>query len=711
MARSKKNKNITPETTFKVIELFERNPHRFYTFKHICKELGITAKKYKLELEGILIALVSQQVIEQVEEDVYRSAQQVSPLVGTVDFVNPNFAYIVLDDKKDTDEDIWVNAKNLNGALDGDKVEIHLIHTGRRKLEGRVVRILQKSRREFVGTVDIDKNYAFVIPTDRKMHYDIFIPLADLNGAKDGQRVVVEVTDWKDHTKNPVGRVKKVLGYMGEHETEMHTIMFEFNLPDRFPESVEKEATKISEKIFKKDLKNRRDFRGIPTFTIDPINAKDFDDALSIRPLENGCWEVGVHIADVSHYVRPDTELDKEAYQRATSVYLVDRVVPMLPEKLSNVVCSLRPQEDRLTFSAVFVLDAEAQIKEQWFGRTVIHSNRRFTYEEAQAILESGQGDFAQELRILNELAKKLRKERFDHGAIAFETTEFYFELDPTGKPIQLTPKIRKDAHKLIEEFMLLANKAVATFIYQKKENARPVTMVYRIHEEPEEQKIEDLAKFVHRFGYKLSTKPHEIKRSLNQLSAAVEGKQEQGIIEAQAVRAMAKARYTTEPKGHYGLGFDHYTHFTSPIRRYPDLMVHRLLQHYLEGGKSADRQFYEERCKHCSLIEKRAADAERASIKYKQVEYMENFLKKVMSGYISGITEWGIYVEMDETKCEGLVRYSEMKEDHYIFDEKNYQAVGQKTKKVYRLGDRVHVRVLRTDLQKRTIDLAMLKG
>ncbi|MCS6834269.1 MAG: ribonuclease R, partial [Flammeovirgaceae bacterium] len=377
-------------------------------------------------------------------------------------------------------------------------------------------------------------------------------------------RVVVEVTDWKDHTKNPVGRVKKVLGYMGEHETEMHTIMFEFNLPDCFPESVEKEATKISERIFKKDLKNRRDFRGIPTFTIDPINAKDFDDALSIRPLENGCWEVGVHIADVSHYVRPDTELDKEAYQRATSVYLVDRVVPMLPEKLSNVVCSLRPQEDRLTFSAVFVLDAEAQIKEQWFGRTVIHSNRRFTYEEAQAILESGQGDFAHELRVLNTLAKKLRKERFDHGAIAFETTEFYFELDPTGKPIQLTPKIRKDAHKLIEEFMLLANKAVATFIYQKKENARPVTMVYRIHEEPEEQKIEDLAKFVHRFGYKLSTKPHEIKRSLNQLSASVEGKQEQGIIEAQAVRAMAKARYTTEPKGHYGLGFDHYTHFTS---------------------------------------------------------------------------------------------------------------------------------------------------
>ncbi|GAB4340370.1 MAG: ribonuclease R [Flammeovirgaceae bacterium] len=702
---------INPDTVQKVLELFDNNPQKFYTFKHLCKEFGITAKKYKLELEGILIALISQNFIEEVDDEVFRSTKETEGIIGIVDYVNPSFAYIIPENKKEGDEDIWVNTKNLMRALDGDKVEVQLIHTNKNKPEGKVVRIIERGKREFVGTVDIDTRYAFVIPTDRKMHFDIFVHPADLNGAEDGQRVVVEIIEWKDRDKNPIGRIKKVLGYMGEHETEMHTIMFEFGLPDKFPEDVEHEAEKISTKILKKDLKNRRDFRGVTTFTIDPVNAKDFDDALSIRALENNQWEIGVHIADVSYYVKPDSLLEKEAYQRATSVYLVDRVVPMLPEKLSNVVCSLRPNEDRLTFSVVFVLDDEANILSQWFGRTVIHSNRRFTYEEAQTVLETGKGDYAEELIVLNNLAKKLRKERFKNGAISFESPEFYFELDELGRPIRLTPKIRKDAHKLIEEFMLLANKAVATFVYNKKEQGKPVTMVYRIHDDPDPQRIEDLAHFVHRFGYKLNTKPFALRQSLNQLSQDVEGKQEQGIIEAQALRSMAKARYTTDAKPHYGLGFDHYSHFTSPIRRYPDVMAHRLLQHYLDGGKSVNKEEFEERCKHSSAMEKRAADAERASIKYKQVEYMERFLKKVMSGYISGVTEWGIYVEMDETKCEGLVRYSEMKDDHYIYDEKNFQVVGQKTKKVYRLGDRVHVRVMKTDLEKRTIELNLLKS
>jgi ribonuclease R len=702
---------INPQTAQKVLDLFDRNPQKFYTFKHLCKEFGITAKKYKLELEGVLIALLSQNFIEQVDDDVFRSTKEVEGIVGVVDFVNPSFAYIIPDNKKEGEEDIWVSVKNLMRSLDGDKVEVQLIHTNKNKPEGKVIRILERGKREFVGTVDIDTRFAFVIPTDRKMHYDIFVHSADLNGAEDGQRVVAEVVEWRERDKNPIGRIKKVLGYMGEHETEMHTIMFEFGLPDKFPDEVEHEAEKISDKILKKDIKDRRDFRGITTFTIDPVNAKDFDDALSIKALGNNQWEIGVHIADVSHYVKPDTALEKEAYQRATSVYLVDRVVPMLPEKLSNVVCSLRPNEDRLTFSAVFVLDSEANILSQWFGRTIIHSNRRFTYEDAQTVLETGKGDYAEELILLNNLAKKMKKERFKNGAISFESPEFYFELDELGRPIRLTPKIRKDAHKLIEEFMLLANKAVATFVHHKKEQDKSVTMVYRIHDDPDPQRVEDLASFVHRFGYKLNTKPFALRQSLNQLSQEVEGKQEQGIIESQAVRSMAKARYTTDAKHHYGLGFDHYSHFTSPIRRYPDVMAHRLLQHYLDGGKSANKEEYEMRCKHSSAMEKRAADAERASLKYKQVEYMERFVKKVMSGYISGVTDWGIYVEMDETKCEGLVRYSEMKDDHYIFDEKNFQVVGQKTKKIYRLGDRVHVRVMKTDLEKRTIDLSLLKG
>ncbi|MEO0332106.1 MAG: ribonuclease R, partial [Bacteroidota bacterium] len=501
-------------------------------------------------------------------------------------------------------------------------------------------------------------------------------------------------------------KVTRVLGKAGEHQAEMHSIIAEFGLPFDFPKSVEQEADKIRAGITKKEIAKRRDFRQVTTFTIDPVDAKDFDDALSIQKLDNGLWEIGVHIADVTHYLQLDTALEEEAQDRATSVYLVDRVIPMLPEKLSNELCSLRPEEEKLTFSAVFEMDNEGQIKREWFGRTVIYSDRRFAYEEAQERIDTQKGDFAEEIIQLNNLAKKIRNERFGQGAISFETTEVRFRLDEDGTPVEVIPKVRVDAHKLIEEFMLLANKKVAEFVYNYQNKKEKNTFVYRVHDYPNVEKIADFAQFAQRFGYKLHTTDDKISNSINELMLAVEGKPEQDILQSIAIRTMAKAIYTTEAKGHFGLAFKHYSHFTSPIRRYPDVMTHRLLAHYLDGGKSLDAEPYEKLCEHSSEREKRAADAERASVKYKQVEYMTKREQQEFDGIVSGVTEWGVYVEMVQSKCEGMVRMADMNDDYYEFDAQNFRVIGRRRKRIIALGDKVKVKVIKTDLDRRTIDL-----
>jgi len=552
--------------------------------------------------------------------------------------------------------------------------------------------------------------FAFIIPDFKKVHHDIYVHHDKLNGAKHNDKVIVKITSWPERDKKPEGEVTRILGKAGEHNAEIHSIIAEFGLPLEFPENVEQDAETISDKITAKEIKKRKDFRDVTTFTIDPEDAKDFDDALSLRQLENGNWEIGIHIADVTHYVDPKSDLEEEAVERATSVYLVDRTIPMLPERLSNGLCSLRPEEEKLTFSAVFELDNQANIKSQWFGRTIIYSDRRFTYEEAQERLETGEGDFHKEINQLNSLARVLRKKRFQNGAVNFETVEVKFKLDEKGTPLGVVPKERKEAHMLIEEFMLLANKKVAEFIYNKNKEANPLTFVYRTHDNPDPEKLNTFSNFAKRFGHQMDFDKGGVSKTLNVLMDEINGKPEQNVLEQLAIRSMAKAKYTTNEKGHFGLAFPHYTHFTSPIRRYPDMMVHRLLQRYLDGAKSADKEEYEELCLHSSEREKRAADAERASIKYKQVEYMSILEDKDFAGIVSGVTEWGIYVEISETKCEGMVRISDMDDDYYEFDEQNYRVIGRRNKRMISLGDKVTVRVKATDIDRRTIDLIFVE-
>jgi ribonuclease R len=543
------------------------------------------------------------------------------------------------------------------------------------------------------------------------MVHDIFIPLDGLNGAKQGEKAIAKITDWPEDAKNPIGIITRVLGKQGENNTEMNAILAEYGFPLQFPEEVEKEANEISDVISAEEIKKRRDFRNILTFTIDPFDAKDFDDAISFQRLENGNVEVGVHIADVSHYIIPDSALDKEAFNRATSVYLVDRVIPMLPEKLSNGLCSLRPKEDKLCSAAVFELDANANVINQWFGKTIIHSDRRFAYEEAQEIIEGNSKELYEEMKTLNELAYKLRERKFKEGAISFESTEVKFKLDEAGKPTGVYVKERKDAHKLIEDYMLLANRKVAEFIAKKGKGKQKYTFVYRAHDSPKEEALLNFANFAIRFGYKINTKnDKEIARSLNHLMEDVEGKKEQNVLTQLAIRSMAKAIYTTKKSSHYGLAFDYYTHFTSPIRRYPDVMVHRLLEHYLSGGKSVGEEEYEKKSLHSSQMEKKAADAERASIKYKQAEYLENNIGKEYTGLISGVTEWGMYVEIIENKCEGMIRLRDITDDFYVWDEKNYCIIGQRKKKKYQLGDEVKISVKKVDLAKRQIDFTLVQ-
>lgn len=638
---------------------------------------------------------------------------QLETHTGKVDFVNPNFGFIRYDDEQ---SDIYVSKDDMNGALDGDTVKVIITKPakkGDKNPEGEVVEVISRGRNNIVGKIRVFANYALVSPDVKGFHENVFIPKDKIFGATSDDLVIVDILTYPTLGIQGTGVVTAVLGKSGDNNAEMHAIMAEFGLPVEFPKPVLEEAKKISELISEEEIARRRDMRKVLTFTIDPHDAKDFDDAISFRTLDNGNFEIGIHIADVSHYVTPNSKLEEEAFRRATSVYLVDRTIPMLPEKLSNNLCSLRPKEDKLVFSAVFEMNKEAHILNEWFGRCVIHSDQRFSYEEAQEILEGKPDEiYAPVLQELNALAHVLREQRFRKGAFNFETNEVKFNLDETGKPIGIYQKIRKDAHKLIEEFMLLANKQVATFVYNKApKGVEPYTMVYRIHEPPNPTKLETFSKFAAKMGFTVKTgSTEQLSRSLNHLMVEIEGKPIQNVLESLAVRTMSKAKYSTQNLGHFGLAFDHYSHFTSPIRRYPDVMAHRMLQHYLDGGKSLNAVDFEEKCKHSSDQEKLAAEAERASIKYKQVEYMSfQSRNEVFSGLVSGVTDFGIFIEIDNMGAEGMVRLADLNDDYYEFDADNYRVMGKKTGKVIGFGNQVKVKVKATDIERRSIELELI--
>ncbi|MCX3266351.1 MAG: ribonuclease R [Pedobacter agri] len=705
----KKSGNIKLVLNQLVSDVFEKNNNQLLNYKQVSAKLNLNDQESRETILEILKDGKGAGIYLEPEKGKFKLKELQNFIIGTVDMTADGSAYIVPEDE--FEKDVFVAPKKLKNALHGDTVKAYVFaKKSGRKNDGEVVEIIKRAKSDFTGVIKISDRFAFVIADDKKMMHDIFVPLADTLEAKNGQRVLVTLSDWPESAKNPIGIVKHVLGNQGENNTEMNAILAQYGFPLEFPPQVEKEANAIPEEIPADEIAKRKDFRNVLTFTIDPADAKDFDDAISYQKLPNGNHEIGVHIADVSHYVIQGTDLDKEAYSRATSVYLVDRVIPMLPERLSNGVCSLRPNEDKLCFAAVFELDEQANIQSEWYGRTVIHSDRRFSYEEAQEVIENKEGDYATEILKLNELAYILRDRKFKNGAISFESTEVKFKLDESGKPIGVYVKERKDAHKLIEDYMLLANRKVAEFVAKKQKGEKKLTFVYRVHDSPNMETLNTFATFASRFGYKINTKSDkEIAKSLNHLMADVEGKKEQNILTSLAIRSMAKAIYSTKKTSHYGLAFEYYTHFTSPIRRYPDVMAHRLLQTYLDGGKSADAEFYEVACAHSSAMEKRAADAERASIKYKQAEYLEENIGTEYKGIISGVTEWGMYVEIEENKCEGMIRLRDISDDFYVLDEKNYCIVGQRKKKKYQLGDEVMIRVKKVDLSKRQIDFTLI--
>ncbi len=688
-----------------ILSVLYENKSKVINYKQVSSWLGIKDDELRKLVNVSLQELKDDDYLDQVSRGRYTLKAKTSVVTGMVELQPQGFAYVISDE---VDQPVLISSRNLKHAMEGDKVHVHL-YARRKKhdLEGEVTEIIERAKTHFVGTVEISRNFAFLVPSG-KVGFDIFIPKEKLNGAKDGQKAIAEIVEWPPRARSPFGQITEVLGDTGDNDAEMHAILAEFELPHKYPEKVDRVAEKIPMEIPAEEYKNRRDFRDITTFTIDPADAKDFDDALSLRKTENGNWEVGVHIADVTHYVTPNSIIEEEAQNRATSVYLVDRVVPMLPEHLSNGVCSLRPNEEKLCFSAVFELNDNSAVVNQWFGKTVILSNRRFTYEEAQEIIETGNGDFSDEMLKLNDLAVKLREDRFKKGSIAFERVEIKFEIDEKGNPLSVFFKESKDSNKLIEEFMLLANKRVAEYIGKQKKQKTPKTFVYRIHDKPDPDKLETFNSFIHRFGYGIQlTSPNAISNSMNNLLQNVRGKKEQNVVETLAIRTMAKAEYSTRNIGHYGLSFDFYTHFTSPIRRYPDMMVHRLLEKYLAGGRSVNEDKYEDLCRHSSDMETRAANAERASIKYKQVEFMQDHIGEVYPGVISGVTDWGIYVELGN-KIEGMVPIGELNDDFYTFDEKNYQLVGRHTKQTYQLGDEVTIKIWRTNLEKKHLDFRL---
>jgi ribonuclease R len=712
MSRTKKPKRYLFE---EVLDFLKHNDSKSFNYKQLGAAMEINTDQERLQLIEALEGLKKQGFVIEKETGRYQIKETKRYVTGTIDFTSQGTAFVVF---SETEQDIFIPAPKSKDALQGDLVKVHLLPSkpGRRK-EGEVVEVIKRAKTEFVGTIRLNPKFAFVVADSNKIHVDFFVRSSDIRGALDGQKVLIRLKEWKPGEQNPSAVVQEVFGFPGQHKTEMNAIMAEYGLPDSFPDAVEYEAKKLPTEITEAEIAKRKDFRGITTFTIDPADAKDFDDALSIRKLDNGLWEIGVHIADVTHYLKPGTTLDKEAVNRATSVYLVDRVIPMLPEVLSNFVCSLRPKEEKYCFSAVFQMDDEAHIHHEWFGKTVIYSDRRFTYEEVQNIIETGEGDFRDEILVLDRLAKKLRHERQKKGSIFFDKAEVKFHLDEEGNPVGVFFKTQKDAHKLIEDFMLLANRKVAEFIGGKDEQQGQKTgnkkgkedpkhiCVYRIHDVPSDEKMEQLSNMAARFGHKMQLgNKSKIAQSINKLLVDVRNKKEQGMMELLAVRSMPKAVYTTKNVGHYGLGFDYYTHFTSPIRRYPDVLVHRLLEARLKGKTYSNQEELEFLSKHSSDMERTAAEAERASVKYKQVEFMQEHIGETFDGIISGVTEWGIYVEVIENRCEGMVKSRDLKGDHFIYDEDNFRYIGKNTNKVYALGDNVQIIVKEADLIKKQL-------
>lgn len=721
---NKKNGRPSPkkEKDFsrKIYKILAKDPNKSFNYKQIGAILELDDTKSRNEIIKELKILASQEKIEETERGKYRVLAKADYIEGTIDMTSRKTAYFV---SPELEEDVFIPTNNLNKALDKDKVKVYIYNRRRgRKPEGEVVEIIERAKTEFVGVIDIQKSFSFVSTANPKMYTDIFIPKGKEGNAENGDVVLVKIEDWPAKADSPFGEVIRVLGKPGEHNTEIHAILAEYGLPYDFPVDVEVFAQKLDTQIHPEEIAKRRDMRNVLTFTIDPRDAKDFDDALSFEKLENGNYEIGVHIADVSYYLQPGTILDEEAFNRATSVYLVDRVVPMLPEVLSNFACSLRPNEEKYTFSAIFQLNNKAEVVDQWFGRTVIYSDQRFAYEEAQHIIETKGNTIPAEISLtsteytvsedikeatlkMNELAKILRKKRLANGAISFDKVEVKFHLNENAEPTGVYFKVAKDANHLIEEFMLLANRKVAEFIGKQEK-----TFVYRIHDEPDEDKLINLQTIIAKFGYSINFKTKSaISKSLNNLLSEVQGKKEQNLVDTLTIRSMSKAKYSTHNIGHYGLAFDYYSHFTSPIRRYPDVMAHRLLQYYLDGGKSVDEEVYEEQCAHSSNMENLAANAERDSIKYMQVKYMLDHKDEEFLGVISGVTEWGIYVEIISNKCEGMCRIREIKDDYYTFDEKQYALVGEVTHNILQLGDEVYVKVKNADLVKKQLDFQFL--
>ncbi|SDS52260.1 RNAse R [Polaribacter sp. KT25b] len=729
----KKKGKIVKDLTKNIFRILNEDSEKFYNYKQIAAKLKISDTDGKTQVLKKLAELTATKKIKEVDRGKFQINTDRKYSIGTLDITSNGNGYFITDDYEN---DIFIPNINLGKGLHQDTVKAYVYKKrSGKKLEADVVEILERAKTEFVGVLQMNKNFGFVVPDSNKMYADIFISQNKLNGAQDGDKVQATIVDWPENSKNPFGKITTVLGKPGDHNTEMHSILLEYDLPYEFEPEVEKEAGNLPIEITKAEIAKRRDMRKDLTFTIDPKDAKDFDDALSFTKLENGNFEIGIHIADVSHYLQPKTILDDEAYKRATSVYLVDRVVPMLPEMLSNGVCSLRPNEEKLTFSAVFEINKKAQIINQWFGRTVTYSDQRFAYEEAQSIIENCKlsddikpytmpletsiidEEYQVDPKIveatlkLDELAKILRKKRMKEGAISFDRVEVKFNLDENANPIGVFFKESQDANKLIEEFMLLANRKVAEFIGFSKGKATNKTFIYRVHDEPDVEKLASLQNIIGKFGYKINTDSKEsTSDSLNKLLNDVHGKAESNMIETLTIRTMSKAVYTTQNIGHYGLAFDYYSHFTSPIRRYPDVMTHRLLQYYLDGGESPKADIYEEKCKHSSKREELASKAERDSIKYMQVKYMQDHKDEIFDGVITGVTEWGIYVEISSNKCEGMVRIRDIKSDYYIFDEKQYAIVGQSTKNIYQLGNEVKIRVKNTDLERKHLDFSLIE-
>ncbi|MBU3836615.1 MAG: ribonuclease R [Candidatus Phocaeicola merdigallinarum] len=713
MAKKKKEKKggkhlKKKELVEMLLNYFRTKPNEAFSLKQLFQALKLTTHPGKMLCVDVVEEMVEDNFLIEIEKGRYKINDKGPILTGTFQRKSNGKNSFIPDDGG---EPIFIAERNSAHAMNNDKVKVSLCaKCKKRQLEGQVIEILEHANETFVGVLKVSKNYAFLLTEANTLANDIFIPKDKLKGGKNGDKAVVRITEWPEEAKNPFGEVIDILGKAGDNTTEMHAILAEYGLPYTYPQAVEAAAEKLSAEITPEDYAEREDFRDVVTFTIDPKDAKDFDDALSIRNLKPGLWEVGVHIADVSHYVKEGSIIDKEAVKRATSVYLVDRTIPMLPERLCNFICSLRPDEEKLAYSVIFDMNDKAEVKNFRIRHTVIKSNRRFTYEEAQQIIETGEGDYKEEILELNRLAQILREKRMSAGSINFDRCEVKFEIDENGKPLSVYFKVSKEANKLIEEFMLLANRTVAEYVGKVPKNKKPKVFPYRIHDLPDPDKLDNLNQFIARFGYKIRTggSKVEVSKSLNHLLTEINGKKEQNLIETVSLRAMQKARYSIYNIGHYGLGFDYYTHFTSPIRRYPDLMVHRLLTRYLAGGRSAQADKYETLCEHSSAMEQTAASAERASVKYKQVEFMGERIGQVYDGVISGVTEWGLYVEINENKCEGMIAMRDLGNDFYEFDEKNYCLIGRRHHQKFSLGDPIKIKVARANLAKKQLDFVL---